>query len=313
MKPLSEKNYVEQALSNGKGVTWLDDCRIPYKNENDKESVKTIQGKSNNTGIYGGGKGLHEGLGFSQGNPQGRFPANLLVSDNVLDVGKKTKSSGGITKAGNTNVVYGKFDKDVYTVCPDDEGDFSRYFSLDAWEAQFIITPKPSKSEKNEGLEQYLSNQDKYQGKFPCSKKLSPQKVNDGRKNPPDNPFQRGQTVRQNIHPTVKPLKLMSYLITLGSRPDDVVLDPFAGSGTTLLSAKQIGRKYIGIEREEEYYKICCIRVGFIPNKEYTKKDIIKELPIKSNDYICDICDFKTIDENQFKSHFDRQFHKDSV
>ena len=39
MKPLSEKTYVEQALKNGKGVTWLDDCRIPYESKRDYEVV----------------------------------------------------------------------------------------------------------------------------------------------------------------------------------------------------------------------------------------------------------------------------------
>jgi DNA modification methylase len=48
----------------------------------------------------------------------------------------------------------------------------------------------------------------------------------------------------------------MSYLITLGSRPGDVVLDPFAGSGTTCVAALVLGRKYIGIEREREYVAI---------------------------------------------------------
>ena len=48
--------------------------------------------------------------------------------------------------------------------------------------------------------------------------------------------------VAKNIHPTVKPLKLMSYLITLGSREKDIILDPFAGSGTTCIAAQQLGR-----------------------------------------------------------------------
>jgi DNA modification methylase len=69
-------------------------------------------------------------------------------------------------------------------------------------------------------------------------------------------PKPNGQEKQNNSHPTVKPLKLMSYLITLGSREGDVVLDPFAGSGTTLLAAKNMKRKYIGCELSTEYYKI---------------------------------------------------------
>lgn len=56
----------------------------------------------------------------------------------------------------------------------------------------------------------------------------------------------------------------MSYLITLGSRPGDVVLDPFLGSGTTAVAAKQLGRAYIGIEREQEYVEIAEARLAAI-------------------------------------------------
>ncbi|MDI9576986.1 MAG: site-specific DNA-methyltransferase, partial [Thermoproteota archaeon] len=66
---------------------------------------------------------------------------------------------------------------------------------------------------------------------------------------------------KRNFHPTVKPLKLMSYLITLGSRPNDLVLDPFCGSGTTCLAAKMLGRNYIGIEKEAEYVVLAENRV----------------------------------------------------
>jgi len=60
-----------------------------------------------------------------------------------------------------------------------------------------------------------------------------------------------------NHHPTVKPLALMKYLINLIMPPTDgLILDPFAGSGTTILAAKQLGYNAIGIEREEEYCKI---------------------------------------------------------
>ena len=59
----------------------------------------------------------------------------------------------------------------------------------------------------------------------------------------------------KNIHPNVKPLTLMNYLVTLGSRKGDVVLDPFMGSGTTPLCVS-LERKYIGIDNEQDYYEI---------------------------------------------------------
>lgn len=60
----------------------------------------------------------------------------------------------------------------------------------------------------------------------------------------------------ENNHPTVKPIKLMRYLCRLITPPGGTVLDPFAGSGTTLLAAIQEGFSAIGIEREPEYCEI---------------------------------------------------------
>ena len=54
-------------------------------------------------------------------------------------------------------------------------------------------------------------------------------------------------------HPTQKPEKLISKLVLASSRPGDIVLDPFVGSGTTCVVAKKLGRHYLGIEIDEEY------------------------------------------------------------
>jgi hypothetical protein len=59
-----------------------------------------------------------------------------------------------------------------------------------------------------------------------------------------------------NNHPTVKPIKLMRYLCRLVTPPGGTVLDPFAGSGTTILAAVQEGFSAIGIEKESEYCEI---------------------------------------------------------
>jgi len=65
-----------------------------------------------------------------------------------------------------------------------------------------------------------------------------------------------------NTHPTVKPLSLMQYLVRLVTPPNGIVLDPFAGSGTTLIAAKQEGFRYIGIELNEEYIEIAKKRLN---------------------------------------------------
>lgn len=198
MKPLSEKTYVDQAMKNGKGVTWLTpDCAIPSE-----ERDNTPMGSP--AASYGG---------FVAKTPTTttRFPANLLVQDNVL-------------------------------------ADYSRYFDLDAWAKTlpFLITPKASKGEKNEGLGAISEKQVMGGG---------------GVNSPAASAYGAVKAKQSNSHPTVKPLKLMAYLITLGSRHGDVVLEPFAGSGTTCLAAKNLGRTYIGIEREAEYVKIAEARL----------------------------------------------------
>lgn len=63
-------------------------------------------------------------------------------------------------------------------------------------------------------------------------------------------------------HPTVKPLALMEWLCTLLTPPDGVVLDPFAGSGSTLQAARDAGFRAIGVEREEEYVDLIKVRLG---------------------------------------------------
>jgi site-specific DNA-methyltransferase (adenine-specific) len=68
--------------------------------------------------------------------------------------------------------------------------------------------------------------------------------------------------IRANIHPTVKPVALMKYLIRLVVPKGGVVLDPFLGSGTTAVAAIEEGVEWIGCEREPEYLEIIEARVA---------------------------------------------------
>lgn len=63
-----------------------------------------------------------------------------------------------------------------------------------------------------------------------------------------------------NIHSTVKPIKLMQYLINMITQPGGTVLDPFMGSGSTCVAAKKSGFMFIGIEKEKEYFEIAKAR-----------------------------------------------------
>jgi DNA modification methylase len=71
-----------------------------------------------------------------------------------------------------------------------------------------------------------------------------------------------GRQVEANKHPTVKPVELMTWLCRLICPPGGVVLDPFAGSGSTLVAAKREGFQYIGIELNPEYIEIAKTRLN---------------------------------------------------
>jgi len=66
---------------------------------------------------------------------------------------------------------------------------------------------------------------------------------------------------RKDKHPCEKPLNMMEDLVKSISNKEDLVFDPFAGSGTTLVAAKNLNRQFIGIEKEKEYYDICLERL----------------------------------------------------
>jgi len=112
--------------------------------------------------------------------------------------------------------------------------------------SRFFYVAKASKSERNFGCE----------GK---------EEIVDCDRNPEcysaDVPFNRSANPKKNNHPTVKPIKLMEYLIKLVSKENAVILDPFLGSGTTAIACLKTNRKFIGIEKESDYVKIAEARI----------------------------------------------------
>ncbi len=247
MKPCEKKTYADQALSNGKGCTCFDECRIPYKDE----KIWSAEG-----GVEWSPERKWNSDHKRFGNEKGRLPANLLVSDDILDDGRK------------------------------DPGGFSRFFSLDAWaevnlqnlpeliqrNLPFLIVPKASKKEKDAGLENInsksIGNKGNGLGRVCEHCGAAQLKPCDCEPKSWINPKVK------NNHPTVKPIKLMAYLITMGSRENDIVLDPFAGSGSTCIAAKILNRRYIGIELSSEYREIAVRRLENLDKDDTIKKSI---------------------------------------
>lgn len=127
-----------------------------------------------------------------------------------------------------------------------------------------IQTPKPAKKEKDFGL----NNREPVAGRIGATYSGNQDSSKMG-----GNP-DKATLPKKNNHPTVKPIKLMSYLITLFTRPGDWVLDPFGGSGTTGLACKLLDRNHIYIDFMQEYYDIAEER--FNVSKQDLKK-LLKE------------------------------------
>lgn len=70
------------------------------------------------------------------------------------------------------------------------------------------------------------------------------------------NVFHYANTHRQTRHPTEKPLDLIKLIVLVSSNEDDLVVDPFMGSGTTAAACKELGRNFLGFELEPEYIKM---------------------------------------------------------
>lgn len=85
----------------------------------------------------------------------------------------------------------------------------------------------------------------------------------------------RGNEFR--VHTTQKPLRLMTQLVEMFTDPVDLILDPFMGSGTTLVAAKQLGRRAIGIELNRDYCDIAIERLRQKVMPLYTPVDVEQE------------------------------------
>lgn len=263
-KPLSEKTIVDNVLKHGTGAINVDACRIPFKSEEDIQDAQVgfKRGWTSPDMKTGWHRPAHENYKVMPTNLKGRFPANLIVSDKALDTGKTTKSPNSyIRKArGFNQTAYGKGmgqNEGTFSQNYGDVGDQSRYFNLDAWAVHhgFLDVAKASKKERDKGLKDFEGIV--RFGSLPESGKMLPSKKEGI----------ESHKIKGNYHPTVKPVKLMAYLIELGCPPDGVVLDPFVGTGTTLIASHRLNRKWIGIDIEPEYVKISQHRLATLDQK----------------------------------------------
>ena len=198
-------------------------------------------------------------------SPDGRFPANIILEcccDEVIkgDKGKPFNYKGKEYNNKDTSMFNG--DKPEAPSNYNDKGDthtnpdcpcyiMDRQSGGNA--SRFFYQAKASKSERNRGLEGIEVKQTK------ISDLKGDRYLNDV--NCADGKYQAAKAPSSNFHPTVKPVKLMQYLVRLVTPPNGLVLDPFCGSGTTGIACRLEGFNFVGMEREEDYAKIAQARI----------------------------------------------------
>ena len=102
-------------------------------------------------------------------------------------------------------------------------------------------------------------------GKLVDSNNKKPNEYKDNRTRNPIEILQfKRDILTSNLHPTQKPLALCEYLIKTYTSENNLVLDSTCGSGTTCLAARNLKRNFIGIEKDEEIFKVAQKRMGFI-------------------------------------------------
>ena len=256
-------SLVDNVIEYGVGGINIDECRVG----NEHFEIKNGDYDNNeNQSCFGNIKRTPKEY-------NGRFPANTILTydetdfDEVCGGFPNTKSgiavrhnSGGNTFGGNNKK------PPMEDLGYADSGSASRYF----------YCAKASKKDRDEGLDNF-----------------NEEKVNDGRQKEIDNAFQRGETLRKNTHPTVKPTSLMQYLVRLVTPNGGTILDPFNGSGSTgkavMYENKERGKnyKYIGIELTEEYLPIAKARIEYVCN--LIEEDKLKDKQLSVFDIDVDI------------------------
>ena len=298
-KPLDGCTIAENVIRWGVGGLNIDRCRIPGASGDGHWAGAP---KVSKNGIYG--SDLREKPDFGNVNPNsaGRFPANLILSfdegtpgcpnpgkeavmrlfpETCKHADKRQFKVQRSARNDGTGAIYGKDTNLDPQPCYSDIGSAARFFQQcsitedDLNYDALIYCSKASRSEREKGLDgmQEVSKKDRMGGS-----------AGHGNHNPvcqtcKRSKFDRGNGIcdcvnpdwkvlnqqNKNNHPTVKPLALMRYLCRLITPPNGLILDPFAGSGTTCLAAKQEGFHFLGIEKEPEYVEIANRRLASIP------------------------------------------------
>lgn len=242
---------VESIVATGAGALWIDGARIGT------DTIAAHEGSTQkDAGVFGGGEGLppvERGLN----ERQGRWPANLAlihspecsgtcvpgcpVRELDLQAGF-LPAFGSVSASENSNPGYSGNMASKGWEGYGDAGGPSRFFFNADWMLERLEQTNPvfyagkaTTAERDAGLDSPVAND------------------NSGRIKPVDNPYLRGETLRRNTHPTIKPLSLARWLATLLLPPAEYaprrLLVPFSGAGSEMIGAGMAGWEFCqGVE-----------------------------------------------------------------
>lgn len=254
-------------LEHGTGALNIDGCRVTTT-----DTLGRAKGGWGNAAVGATNYGNFKSIGVTKEG--GRWPANIVFT-HAAECGEAcaegcpvaeldgqsgvSKSPAKVTRGGNRSGQSGlaALGRQEDVPCHNDTGGASRFFTVTEWDpiadvAPFRYVAKPSKRERNAGLDG-LPERDWREGAKNSTPRSGQIYERNGRIGAP----------RSNHHPTVKPVALMRWLVRLVTPPGGVVLDPFAGSGTTLVAATLEGFDAIGIELTDDYLPIIEGRVAW--------------------------------------------------
>jgi len=232
----------------GTGAINVDGCRVGTEGGGTKCTNRDEHGKCRghkNAGQSTSGETFH---GAEVDGPAGRWPANLILDEGagaMLDAQTGTLSARG-NKGPSTR---GDYDATSYGVGRGGDCGGSMTYDKGGGASRFFYCPKASRTEREAGLDH-----------------LPPRVVHeahgDAARQSPRAGAGRSGEPRRCHHPTVKPVELMRWLVRLVTPPGGIVLEPFAGSGTTLVACALEDRDAIGMELDPEYVTIGRARVA---------------------------------------------------
>lgn len=238
-KPI-DGTVANNVLKHGVGGINIDGCRVGTSGGTAGATTSDDEASIYNKGLNGDFGKPVDGLG--------RFPANFIHdgSEEVLALFPDSKG-GAFPK--KSNVAAGQHYEGGWGAVENEE----RIEMGDGSVARFFYCAKASKAERNAGLEGMPAE-------WKAAANFRPNHMEKALEGDSGNPFGRFQPT-QNFHPTVKPIALMRYLVRLVTPPNGTVLDPFAGSGTTLVAAILEGFNPIGMELTADYLPIINARI----------------------------------------------------